>query len=207
MKKKNKILIVCGGGHGVACVYVIEKTNKFKIIGFIDKKKKTKVELCGYKFLGSDQKLKDFRKKTNIAFNGAGHIKNNKLRKKIFYKLKKLDFKVPTIISPHAIIAKTSKLNEGTVIMHGVLINSNSIIGKNCIINSKALLEHDVIIEDHCHISTGVVVNGNTIIGKNSFIGSGSVIGNGVKIGKNCIVSAGSTVIKDLANDTLFKKK
>lgn len=68
MKKKNKILIVCGGGHGVACVDVIEKTNKFKIIGFIDKKKKTKVELCGYKFLGSDQKLKDFRKKNKYRF-------------------------------------------------------------------------------------------------------------------------------------------
>ena len=38
-------------------------------------------------------------------------------------------------------------------------------IGKNCIVNNKSLIEHDVVIGNHCHISTGAIINGNVRIG------------------------------------------
>ena len=39
------------------------------------------------------------------------------------------------------------KIENGSIIMHNVVINSNARIGKNCIINTGAIIEHDVIIE------------------------------------------------------------
>ena len=65
--------------------------------------------------------------------------------------------------------------------MHGSVVNAGAKIGKNCIINNKALIEHDVVIEDNCHLSTGSTVNGGAIIKKNSFIGSCSVIKQNIK--------------------------
>jgi sugar O-acyltransferase (sialic acid O-acetyltransferase NeuD family) len=206
-KMKKKIIVICGGGHGIACVDVIEKSKKYIIKGFVDSKKKSKNDLNGYKYLGDDKNLKKLRKNYKYALNGAGQIRNNTLRKKIFFKLKKNKFETPTIFSPNSIISKSAKLDEGTIIMHGVIINSKVNIGKNCIVNSKALIEHNVTIEEHCHISTGAIINGNTTIKKNSFIGSGSIVGNGIKIGKNCIISAGSVITKDIKDGTFYKKK
>ena len=37
---------------------------------------------------------------------------------------------MPVIISPNAYVSKFSKIEEGTIIMHGAVINSNANIGK-----------------------------------------------------------------------------
>ena len=39
MKRKN-IILIGAGGHTTSCIDVIEATNKYKIIGLVDKKKK-----------------------------------------------------------------------------------------------------------------------------------------------------------------------
>ena len=38
--EKKNIILIGAGGHATSCIDVIETTNKFKIIGLIDKKKK-----------------------------------------------------------------------------------------------------------------------------------------------------------------------
>ena len=39
--KKIKLALIGGGGHAVSCIDVIEKTNKYKIVGLVDDKSKT----------------------------------------------------------------------------------------------------------------------------------------------------------------------
>ena len=84
----------------------------------------------------------------------TGHIKNSKIRENLFEKVLNDGFKFPTIISPLSYASKHSSIGEGTIIMHGSIINAGAKIGRNCIINSKSLIEHDVVIGDHCHISS-----------------------------------------------------
>jgi len=48
--------------------------------------------------------------------------------------------------------------------MHNAVVNPGAKIGKNCIINTGSIIEHDVIIEDHCHVAPGNIVNGGTLI-------------------------------------------
>jgi UDP-3-O-[3-hydroxymyristoyl] glucosamine N-acyltransferase len=90
----------------------------------------------------------------------------------VFDKLKKIGFNLPAIISPLAYVSKHSFVDEGSVVMHHALVNSNAKVGKNCIINTKALIEHDAVVEDNCHISTGAVVNGGVVVKKDTFYGS-----------------------------------
>ena len=99
------------------------------------------------------------------------------------------------IVAPEAQapFIKQTKIGEGTIIMHNVVINAKVEIGKNCIINTKSLVEHDTIIGDHCHVSTGVIINGSCIILSNTFLGTGSVILNNVKCKKK-IISAGQII-------------
>ena len=99
---------------------------------------------------------------------------------------------------PSWIIAKTSKINEGTIVMHITNIGPNASVGRNCIINTGSIIEHDVKIGDHCHIATGCKINGNVSISNNCFIGSGSIIKEGVKIQSGKIIPMGSVIKKNV---------
>ena len=118
---------------------------------------------------------------------------------------KRNGFKFPKVTSKFSYISKYSKLAEGTLVCHHVVINSGVRIGVNCIINNKALIEHDVIIGNHCHISTGALINGGVVIGSNTFIGSGTIIKENVKIGSDCVVGAGLTIKKNIKSNSLVK--
>ena len=127
-----------------------------------------------------------------------GQIKNSLIREKIFNNLKKRNAKLPSIISPLSYISQFSKIGDASIIMHGVVVQSNSIIGNNCIINDKALIEHDCIIKDNVHISTSVTLNGDCIVGSNTFIGSGTTINNGISISSHKIIPSGELIKKNI---------
>ncbi len=193
----RKIILIGGGGHCKSCIDVIEQENKYQILGVIDNNDKIN-SVLSYPILGCDKDLKKFLSKSILPFISIGQIKTPSSRIEIFNLLKKQDSNFPTIISPHAYCSKYVKLGEGTIIMHGAIINSDVFIGDNCIINSKALIEHDVNIGPHCHISTGAKINGGVSIGEGSFIGSGAIIKEGISVRKNTIIGAGKIVLQNV---------
>ena len=196
----KKIILIGAGGHCASCIDVIEMQRKFKIVGLIDNKKKN--FLLNYKIIGNDKELKKFSRKIQYALITTGCIKNSKIRENLFKKISNYGFKFPAIISPLSYVSKHASIGEGTIVMHGSVINAGTTIGKNCIINSKSLIEHDVVIEDYCHISTRSTVNGGVIIKKNSFVGSCSVIKQNLKIGKNCFINANLFLQKNLKDNS-----
>ena len=200
----KKIILVGGGGHCKACVDIIEKIKEYKITGIIDNIKKKNV--LKYKIIGQDKDLKLLNTKIKYAFITIGQIKNFDQRIRLFNKLKKLNYKIPTLISPNSLISNYSLINQGTIIMNHAIIGPETIIEKNCIINNKVLIEHESKIGNNCHISTGAKINGNVSIGNNTFIGSGVIIKNNVKIGSNVIIGASVYVDKDIEDNKILKK-
>ncbi len=196
MNKHNNLVLVGGGGHAKACYDVIVMENKFKVIGYFDKSE-TQLSNLDVKYLGDDSIIDDYI--LNHSFLVCvGQIKNSSVREKIFNNLRKKNAKIPSIISPLSYVSPSSKIGDGTIIMHGVIIQSNSSIGNNCIINDKALIEHDCIIKDNTHISTSVTINGDCIVGSNTFIGSGTIINNGISISSNKIIPSGELIKKNI---------
>ena len=49
MKRKN-IILIGAGGHATSCIDVIEATNKYKIIGLVDKKEKNYLKIGNKKY-------------------------------------------------------------------------------------------------------------------------------------------------------------
>lgn len=200
----KKIILIGAGGHCKSCIDVIENANKYKIVAIIDKKKTIK-KFLKYKVFDEDclDKL-SFRGYSAIVT--VGQIKNYKVRERLFNRVKKLGFHLPYINSPSAYISKHSKIGEGTIVMHGAIINAGVFIGKNCIINTNSLIEHDVIIGDHSHISTGAIINGSVLIGKKVFVGSRSIIKNNITIGEKSIIGASLYINKHLPKSSYLKK-
>ena len=200
---KNKLLIIGSGGHCLSCINIIERENKFKIVGLVDKIKTNKK--IKYKIIGNDSELEKLKKKSKYAFIALGQIKSSKVRRNIYKNLQKLNFSIPKIISKNSVVSNDAKILDGSIIMNMSHVNANVKIGKNCIINSYCNIEHDVEIKDFVHISTGVIINGGCKIGSDTFIGSGAIIHNNINIGKNCIIGAGKIISKNLKSGSIIK--
>ncbi|MAR99895.1 MAG: acetyltransferase [Nitrosomonadales bacterium] len=200
---KPEIILIGAGGHALSCIDVIEQEDKFKIAGLIGKKEELGRKVCGYNIIGIDNDLVDLFKQYKNAHISIGKI-NTDIRNNIFIQTTKIGFSMPTITSPNAYVSDYADIGDGSIIMHGVIINAGVNIGNNCIINSKALIEHHVQIEDGCHVSTNCIINGNVKIGTGTFIGSSACIKNNISIGKNSVIGMGLSVRKDLEDRSRF---
>ncbi|MCT7646437.1 NeuD/PglB/VioB family sugar acetyltransferase [Aliarcobacter butzleri] len=189
---KEKIVLIGGGGHCHSVIDVIEQENKYEIIGIVDTKENIGKKVLDYNIIACDDDLETIFLSCKNAFITVGQIESNKIRVKIYNKLKEIGFNLPVIISPLAYVSNHSSIEEGTIIMHHALVNANTKIGKNCIINTKALIEHDCIVEDNCHISTASVINGGVTVKENTFFGSNATSKQSIEI--DGFIKAGSIV-------------
>ena len=201
----NEIILIGAGGHARACIDVIEQSGQFKIAGLVEKGKLNNKENLGYPIIGTDDDLQNLRQKYSHSLITVGQIKSPKIRIKLYQLLKELDFTLPVIVSSQAYVSKHAQIGEGTIIMHGVIINANAKIGNNCIINNRALIEHDAVIGDHCHIATGAIINGEVSVENETFIGSGAVTKQAISIGKNCVIGAGVVLKNDIESNKVVK--
>tara|TARA_R110001632_G_scaffold63953_2_gene152398 strand:+ start:10920 stop:11531 length:612 start_codon:yes stop_codon:yes gene_type:complete len=136
------------------------------------------------------ERIKDYQ-----HFKFLISIGDNRIRKIISEKIK-TSFAI--LIDKTAITAKSVFIDEGSVVMAGVIINADVKIGKHVIINTAAVVEHDCKIGDFVHISPSVTITGNVSIGEGSHIGAGSVIIPNITIGKWATIGAGSIIIKNI---------
>lgn len=193
MSEYKEIVLIGGGGHCMSVIDVIEQEGKYKIKGVLDLDT-SKNLIVGYPIIGTDDDIEKFVNDNVFFLITIGQIKSYEIRQKIYKKLIIAKAKLATIISPRAYVSKHSTVEQGTVIMHDVIVNSGTKIGSNCIINTKSNIEHSVIVEDFCHISTCSVVNGDSVIKRGTFIGSNATISNGITIKENSIISAGEFI-------------
>lgn len=198
----NQLLIVGGGGHCRSCVDVIEAEGRYQIAGIVDA---VAPERCEYPWLGGDEVLPIWVPKVRHALVAVGQVKTGAVRQRLFEMLREMAAVLPRIVSPRAHVSLKADLGDGTVVMHGAVVNAFASVGENCIVNSLALVEHDAQVASHCHISTGARLNGGVHVGAGSFVGSGSVIHEGVVIGQGCVIAAGAVVRADIPDGTTYR--
>lgn len=175
-------------GHAKVIIDILKATNT-EINGLVDDNPDVN-ELLGYPV---------FHKRTDLSPIIVS-IGVNATRKEVVGKLSGIFGKA---VHPLAVISDTVSIDEGTVVMQGVIIQSDASIGKHCIINTGASVDHECVIEDFVHISPHATLCGNVTIGEGTWIGAGTTIIPGVKIGKWCVIGAGSVVTKDIPDNVL----
>ena len=188
---KPNIILIGAGGHAHSCIDVIEQQNKYHIAGLVGMPHEMHDNHLGYQVIATDDDLPELFKQYKHALVTVGQIKSPVIRVQLFQRLFGLGFTMPIVISPLAYVSRHAVVGDGTIVMHGALINAGARVGINCIINTNALVEHDAAVGDHCHISTGSIVNGGTIIQQKTFIGSNAMISNNIEVGENNIVKGG----------------
>lgn len=200
----NKTVTIIGaGGHAKVIADIICKSGDI-VYGFLDDQKDigtTIIKQSECKVIGKVENCIKLQEEfSDMEFIIA--VGNNKIRKQIAEKYKKLNFY--TAVHPSSQISLDVKISEGTVVMANACINTNAIIGKHCIVNTGAVIEHDNKIEDYVHISPNGTCCGTVEIGNSTHIGAGAIIKNNIKICKNCVIGAGAVVVKDIDKEGTY---
>jgi sugar O-acyltransferase (sialic acid O-acetyltransferase NeuD family) len=192
MDKKPEIILLGAGGHCRSCIDVIEAEGRFAIAGIVDRiDGGDSASILGYPIIGTDEDLPELRKRYRFALVSVGQIRTSVVRRRLFDRLRELDFDLPTITSPHAYVSSHAKVGAGAIVMHHAFVNAGASVGENCIINTKALIEHDAQIGADCHISTGAIINGGVVVGAGTFFGSNAVSVQEISIPDGSFIKAG----------------
>jgi len=204
MNNKSPIILIGGGGHCISAIDVIESNNQFEIKGILDIPEKVGQKILNYPIIGTDDQIQEIVSEVPNFLLTIGQIRNANIRKKIFEKVISANGKLPVIYSELAYCSKHAQIADGTIVMHGAIVNASAKIGKACIINSNALIEHEATVGHFTHISTGSILNGQVSVGSNCFIGSNTVIANNITICDNVIIAAGSQVLKSITKPGIY---
>jgi len=204
-KTKQNIIIFGASGHSSVIVDIIEKEDKYNIIGYIDSDiEKLNKKFLGYQILGTKKDLVSICKEHNTC-QGLIAIGNNWKRYTVTQSIKEIlpDFEFISIIHPSAEVSKRASIGSGSVIMAGSVVNSNAKIGDHCILNTGCIVEHDCRIEDYASLAPGVIVGGNVAIGNNTAVSIGAVIKNNIIIGEHTVIGAGAIVLNDISSNVV----
>jgi len=194
---KDKIVVIGGGGHAKVVISILKKLNNFEIIGYTDLENKK--DILGIPFLGDDNILVDlYNKGINKAALGVGQIKTSAQRRKLIQFVDGIGYVLPVIASPTSVINEEVRIERGTIIMDGVVVNSGSEIGEFTIINTKSSIDHDCKIGSFTHIAPGSTLSGSVLVGNDVLIGTGANVIQEISIADNCLISAGSSVQTDI---------
>ena len=197
---KEELLLFGAGGHCRSCIDVIEQGTTFWILGIVERPgaiqepRFLSAEPLGYPIIGTDEKLETIRETCRNALITVGQIRSAAIRLAVYDRLKKLDFTLPTVVSPLAHVSPHATVGEGTIVMHHAVVNAGATVGRACILNTKSLVEHDATVGDHTHVSTAAVVNGGVTVGSRSFVGSHATVVHDVRLGDDLFCRAGALI-------------
>jgi sugar O-acyltransferase (sialic acid O-acetyltransferase NeuD family) len=196
--------LIGGGNQAHYTIDIIEKENKYKIIGIIDSVHDIGSDRFGYKIIGRQENLIELIKNYKIEV-GIISIGDNFSRYNVYKKIIEQvpEFEFINAIHPSVIVGNDVKLGIGIVAMAGVIFNPKSTIGDFTFFATGAQIEHDCIIKDFASISAGSVTGGHVKLGKFSAITLGVTIIDRVEIGENTVVGSGSLVLKSLPDNIL----
>lgn len=200
---KNLVLIGAGN-QAHYTIDIIEKENKYKIVGIIDSIHEVGTYRFGHKIIGRQENLTKLIDEFNINV-GIISIGDNWSRYYVYNKIIEQvpNFEFVNAIHPSVIIGNNVKLGKGIVAMAGCIFNPKSIIEDFTFFATGAQVEHDCFIDKFSSISAGSITGGYVKLGKFSAITLGVTIIDRVEIGENTVIGSGSLVLKSLPDDVL----
>ena len=184
---ENKVTLYGASGHGKVIIDILESMG-WVIDSILDDNPNLS-QLLSYPITRPNASMLINTQQVIIS------IGNNRVRKILS---KSMNCTFATAIHPTSSISTYARVQEGTVVMAGVIINSESTIGKHCIVNSGAVVEHDCFIDDFVHISPNASLAGNVRVMEGAHVGIGASVIQGITIGKWATIGAGSVIINDV---------
>lgn len=137
-------------------------------------------------------------------FVAMGYKKMNKLRAEKYHEAKSKGYKLATYISSQCSFLTQEPVGENCLIMEDNTIQPFATIGNNVVLWSGNHIGHDVVIEDHCFITSHVVVSGFVHISPYCFLGVNATLRDAIKIAPETLIGAGAVIMKDTVEKGVY---
>lgn len=200
MPGTERIAIWGAGGHARVAADIIRRCGRFQIAGFIDD-------------VASDQAEKEFYGAPLYVAPGqlldagvrllAVAIGDNQVRLARAEAGRQAGFALPALIDPSAIISDSARIEDGTMVGFGAIINAEAAAATCAIINTGAIVEHDCVIAEGAHIAPGAILAGHVTVGRKTLIGAGATLRDRVCIGDETVIGAGAVVVSDIPENSV----
>lgn len=186
----GRLVILGAGGHGRAVADLAGECG-WEVVGFADRQ----VAVDRPEILGTDDEALALLEagRLDAAVVGVGNTAMEK-RVQLFRLLRGRSVNAPCLIHPRAVVSRSCRIGEGSVVFAGTVLGAEVEVGVNAVIYSGVVAEHDCRIGDHAYLSPGVVLSGAVTVGEGAFFGAGAVALPGLTIGAWATVAAGAVV-------------
>ena len=200
----KNVVLIGGGASLLVCIDIVEKEDKYNIIGIIDSSQEIGKELYGYKIIGRQENFLNLIKDYGID-GGFITIGDNWTRYNVHQQILKIksDFNWYNAIHPSVIIGKNVNLGCGILAGAGAIINPGASLGDFSVVLTNANIEHDCVVGDYALISAGVVLGGRVKVGKCAAITLNATVFDRLIIGENSVIGGGSVVTKNVPDNVL----
>lgn len=149
------------------------------------------------------------------AFVAVGYSNMNKIRETLYNFCKEKGYGMANYISSRCTFLTQYPTGDNCFILEDNTIQPYVKIGNDVVLWSGNHIGHDVIIGDHCFITSHVVVSGFVKIQRNCFIGVNATIRDAITIAPETLIAAGAIIMKDTVDkgvylpprSVLFEKK
>lgn len=198
MQKQNKdIYLIGAGGHAKVILALLEAQGR-KCLGIYDDNEQRQcTTLLGLPVIGAVREMPD-----RFDISAVIAIGDNAVRKRIAESFRNICW--ATLVHPHSWVHGSVKIDEGSVVFAGAVIQPDTHIGKHTIINTSASVDHDCRIGDFCHIAPGCHLAGGVTVGNSTFIGVGTTVIPNVAVVSNSIIGAGASVVNDITQSGTY---
>lgn len=105
----------------------------------------------------------------------------------------------PSIVDPTAILAGTTRVEDGAYINVGAAMGGHTVIEEFAVVNRNASLGHHSVLESFAMLGPGAVVASNSRICEGALVGAGAVIRPDTVVGPGSVVGAGAVVVEEVA--------
>lgn len=205
-----RIVCIGGGGHAAVVIDLLQtlaERDDITVVGFTDEAG-TAQPVLGAPCVGTDAGLRDV-----VSAHGLTHFiiavgsttGGGDLRARLFARAEAAGLQPLTALHPSAVIAGSARIEAGSIVMAGTVVQPRTRIGRNVIVNTRASIDHDCTIGDHAHIAPGAVLSGGVAVEDRCHIGAGCTVIQNVRIGRGATVAAGATVVRDVAAGSVVK--
>ncbi len=128
----DAIALIGGGGHARVVLSILNKLNRYRVIGYTDGKNTG--ALSGINHLGNDESLAAVAAENdplNVAL-AVGQTGLGTQRWKLWSRLTGVRLFFPSVISPDAVVNEGVTVSEAVVVMDGTVINCGAVVGRGC---------------------------------------------------------------------------
>jgi sugar O-acyltransferase (sialic acid O-acetyltransferase NeuD family) len=195
------LLIAGAGGFARETAAAVRAVNavapRFELLGFLDDAAQLHGStVAGLRVLGPLDAIEEYQGASVVVC--VGRSDNYFSRKRIVGRLALAPDRYATIVHPAAVVAHSTSLGPGSVLLAGVVTTADVTVGAHVAVMPGVVLTHDDVVGDYATLASGVRLGGNVVVEEGAYIGAGACVREERTVGAWALVGMGAVVTRDV---------